>query len=77
MRQTGLYVRCVHARPLVYTSPNAQRVANVLGALFLASLSGCLRSSHVDGPRGDGVSPGRLRMAKFVSNDSLNALKAL
>ena len=64
----GLYERWVHACPLVYTSPNAPRVANILGTLFLASLSGCRRSSHVNGPRGDGISTGLLGTAKFLGH---------
>jgi len=44
----------------------------VLGTLFLASLSGCRRYSHINGLRGDGVSPGILGMSKLVSDDSLS-----
>ena len=72
LQHTGLYERWVHACPLVYTSPNAPRVENVLGTLFLASLSGCRRYSHINGLRGDGVSPGLLGMSKLVSDDSLS-----
>jgi hypothetical protein len=72
LQQTGLYERWVNACPLVYTSPNAPRVENVLGTLFLASLSGCRRYSHINGLRGDGVSPGLLAMSKLVSDDSLS-----
>jgi hypothetical protein len=72
LQHTGLYERWVNACPLVYTSPNAPRVENVLGTLFLASLSGCRRYSHINGLRGDGVSPGLLGMSKLVSDDSLS-----
>ena len=72
LQHTGLYERWVNACPLVYASPNAPRVENVLGTLFLASLSGCRRYSHINGLRGDGVSPGILGMSKLVSDDSLS-----
>ena len=72
LQHTGLYERWVNACPLVYTSPNAPRVENVLGTLFLAVLSGCRRYSHINGLRGDGVSPGLLGMSKLVSDDSLS-----
>ena len=72
LRHTGLYERWVNAAPLVYTSPNAPRVENVLGTLLLAVLSGCRRYSHVNGLRADGVSPGVLGMTKLVSEDSLS-----
>ena len=72
LQHSGLYERWVNACPLVYASPNAPRVENVLGTLFLASLSGCRRYSHINGLRGDGVSPGILGMTKLVSDDSLS-----
>jgi len=72
LQHSGLYERWVNACPLVYVSPNAPRVENVLGTLFLASLSGCRRYSHINGLRGDGVSPGLLGMTKLVSDDSLS-----
>lgn len=72
LQHSGLYERWVNAAPLVYTSPNAPRVENVLGTLFLAVLSGCRRYSHVNGLRADGVSPGLLGMTKLVSDDSLS-----
>ena len=72
LHHSGLYERWVNAAPLVYTSPNAPRVENVLGTLLLAVLSGCRRYSHVNGLRADGVSPGILGMTKLVSDDWLS-----
>ena len=55
----------------MYSSPNAPRVQDVLGTLFLAALSGMRRYRHLNALRADGVSPGLLGMTKIVSDDSL------
>ena len=40
LQTSGLYDRWITSAPLVYSSPNAPRVQDVLGTLFLAALSG-------------------------------------
>src|SRR5262249_25761368 len=57
--------------PLRYASPNAPRVADVLGTSVLAVLSGAYRYAHVTGLRGDQVNPRGLGMERVVSEDSL------
>ena len=71
LRASGLYERWITSAPLTYNSPNAPRVQDVLGTLFLAALSGMRRYSHINALRADGVAPGLLGMEKIVSDDSL------
>ena len=71
LQASGLYERWITSVPLVYSSPNAPRVQDVLGTLFLAALSGMRRYRHINALRADGVSPGLLGMEKIVSDDSL------
>ena len=40
LQTSGLYDRWITSAALVYSSPNAPRVQDVLGTLFLATLSG-------------------------------------
>ena len=58
LQTSGLYERWIKSAPLTYSSPNAPRVEDVLGTLFLAALSGMRRYSHINGLRADGVAPG-------------------
>jgi hypothetical protein len=67
----GLYSNWVSECPLRYTSPNAPKIADVLGTWVLATLSGAWRYSHVTALRGDSVNPPGLGMEKVVSEDSL------
>ena len=46
LQTSGLYERWIKSAPLTYSSPNAPRVEDVLGTLFLAALSGMRRYSH-------------------------------
>src|SRR5215813_784610 len=64
--------------PLVYTSPNAPDVRDVVGTWVLSILAGQKRYAHVTALRCDGVLPELLGMSKIVSEDSLRrALKAM
>ena len=71
LQASGLYDRWITSAALVYSSPNAPSVQDVLGTLFLAALSGMRRYRHVNALRADGGSPGLLGMTKIVSDDSL------
>lgn len=71
LQASGLYERWIASAPLHYSSPNAPRVEDVLGTLFLAALSGMRRYRHINALRADGVSPSLLGMTKIVSDDSL------
>lgn len=68
---SGLYAKWVGQCPLRYSSPNAPKVADVLGTSVLAILSGACRYAHVTGLRGDKVNPRGLGMEQVVSEDSL------
>lgn len=57
--------------PLVFSSPNAPRIRDVLGTWLMAILSGHKRFSHVTALRHDGVNPRLLEMDKVISEDSL------
>ena len=57
--------------PLVYDSPNAPLVRDVLGTMFLSVLSGHHRYTHVTALRHDLVNPPLLGMTKVVSEDSM------
>lgn len=68
---SGLYSQWVKTCPLHYESPNAPKVADVLGTSLLAVLNGASRYAHVTALRGDQVNPKGLGMEKVVSEDSL------
>lgn len=68
---SGLFERWVEGCPLVYTSPNAPAVVDVLGTWLLSILDGQWRYAHVTGLRGDAVAPEILGMAKILSDESL------
>jgi Transposase DDE domain group 1 len=67
----GLYADWVSRCPLRYGSPNAPKIADVLGTWVLATLGGAWRYAHVTALRGDSVNPPGLGMEKVVSEDSL------
>jgi len=67
----GLYSDWVNRCPLRYASPNAPKIADVLGTWVLATLGGAWRYAHVSALRGDSVNPPGLGMEKVVSEDSL------
>src|SRR5512140_2612079 len=67
----GLYADWVSRCPLRYASPNAPKIADVLGTWVLATLGGAWRYAHVTALRGDSVAPPGLGMEKVVSEDSL------
>src|SRR5205085_5607973 len=71
LSMSGLYSKWVGRCPLVYSSPNAPGVADVLGTSVLAILSGACRYAHVTALRGDKVNPRGLGMERVVSEDSL------
>lgn len=68
---SGLYAAWVTQCPLVYASPNAPLVGDVLGTWTLATLGGASRYCHVSAFRADTVNPQGLGMTKVVSEDSL------
>lgn len=75
---TGLWSHWQADCPLVYTSPNASTVTDVLGTWLLSILSGHRRYAHVTTMRCDGVNPVLLGMNKVISEDALrNGLKRI
>jgi Transposase DDE domain group 1 len=56
--------------PLKLKGPHSSGVANILGTLFLSSLSGQRRYSHITTIRNDEVNPPLLGMTKIVSEDT-------
>lgn len=68
---TGLFERLCNGCPLVYTSPNAPEIVDVLGTWALSILDGQRRYAHVTGLRGDTVAPAILGMDTIVSDESL------
>jgi hypothetical protein len=68
---TGLYRRWVESCPLHYTSPNASKIGDVLGTLFLSVLAGHWRYAHMAALRADGVSAALLGMNSVVSEDTV------
>ena len=71
LHTAGLYEAWVEDCPLHYTSPNAPSKYDVLGTLMLSILAGHNRYAHITALRGDGVSPGLLKMNKIISEDSM------
>jgi hypothetical protein len=65
-----LFSRLCAEAPLAFSSPNAPRVADVLGTLVLSILAGHSRYAHVNALRFDAVTPPLLRLQKLVSEDS-------
>ena len=65
-----LFSRLCAEAPLAFSSPNAPRVADVLGTLVLSILAGHSRYAHVNALRFDAVTPPLLGLQKLVSEDS-------
>jgi hypothetical protein len=78
LKVSGRFDAAIDDCPLVYTSPNAPEVRDVIGTWVLSILSGQKRCAHVTALRCDGVLPELMGMSKIVSEDSLRrALKAM
>jgi hypothetical protein len=78
LKVSGLYDDFIEKCPLVYTSPNAPKVSDVMGTLLLSILAGHHRYAHISAIRFDGVNPGLLGMEKVVSEDAARrAMKAM
>ena len=71
LKTADLFDPWVGACPLVYSSPNAPLVKDVLGTTLLSVLCGHHRYAHVTALRHDSVNPPLLGMSKVVSEDSL------
>ena len=71
LQTAHLYDPWVEECPLVFTSPNAPKVRDLLGTGFLSILAGHQRYAHVTALRHDQVNPPLLGMSKVVSEDSL------
>jgi hypothetical protein len=71
LHTANLYEPWVAECPLVYASPNAPKVRDVLGTAFLSILAGHHRYAHVTALRHDQVNPPLLGMTKVVSEDSM------
>ena len=67
----GLFHDWVKSCPLVFTSPNAPSLNDLLGTITLAILSGQHRYSHVTALRADTVNPAGFGMSKVCSEDSV------
>jgi hypothetical protein len=65
-----LFTRLCADAPLTFGSPNAPRVADVLGTLVLSILAGHSRYAHLNALRFDAVTPPLLGLRKLVSEDS-------
>ena len=64
--------------PLIYTSPNAPAVRDVIGTWVLSILAGHKRYAHITALRCDSVLPELTGMSKIASEDSVRrALKAI
>ena len=78
LKQADLFDPFIAACPLLFSSPNAPKVRDVIGTLVLAIVSGAWRYAHVSALRHDGINPPLLGMSKVCSDDSvLRALESL
>ena len=78
LKVSGLYDYFIETCPLVYSSPNAPSIRDVMGTLLLSILAGHHRYAHISTIRFDGVNPGLLGMEKVVSEDAARrAMKAI
>lgn len=71
LKVSGRFDAAIDDCPLVYTSPNAPEVRDVVGTWMLAALVGYRRYAHVTALRSDQVLPDLLGMDRIVSEDSL------
>jgi hypothetical protein len=72
LKTSGIYDAWVADCPLhhKFKGPNSSGVKNILGTLFLSSLSGQRRYAHINTIRNDEVNPPLLGMTKIVSEDT-------
>ena len=78
LASAGVFDRRVQACPLQYSSPNASRPRDVLGALMLGILAGAKRYAHIAGVRRDAVAAKAPGLNGMVSEDSVRrALKGM
>ena len=78
LKQADLFGPFIAACPLLFSSPNAPKVRDVIGTLVLAIVSGAWRYAHVSALRHDGINPPLLGMSKVCSDDSVRrALESL
>jgi hypothetical protein len=68
---TELYSQWVSECPLVYTSPNAPSLNDLLGTNTLSILAGNRRYAQVSALRGDTINPQGLGMSRVLSEDSV------
>ena len=71
LHASGLWAETVGTCPLSYTSPNAPRIAEVLGTLLLTVLSGGNRYLHASAVRFDPVIGQLLGMRKVLSHEAV------
>lgn len=71
LKVSGRFDALVADCPLVYASPNAPKVRDVLGTTLLSILAGHWRYAHITALRGDTVNPALLGMSKVVSEDAV------
>ena len=78
LKQADLFDPFIAACPLLFSSPNAPKVRDVIGTLVLAIVSGAWRYAPVSALRHDGINPPLLGMSKVCSDDSVRrALESL
>ena len=71
LKQADLFDPFIAACPLLFSSPNAPRVRDVVGTQVLAIVAGAWRYAHVSALRHDGINPPLLGMSKVCSDDSV------
>lgn len=67
----GVYQSWVAGCPVCYQSPNAPQKNDLLGTIFLSTVSGHRRYAHVTTLRNDKVNPVGLGMSRVCSEDSV------
>lgn len=68
---SGLFTNWVAQCPVVFTSPNAPTLTNLLGTVLLSALAGHQRYAHITALRADPVNPPALGMTKVCCEDSV------
>jgi len=71
LKTADLFDPWVSECPLLYTSPNAPGVCDVLGTIVLSILAGQNRYTHITSLRSDGVAATVMGMKKICSEDSV------
>lgn len=78
LKASGVYDNFVDTCPLIYNSPNAPSVRDVLGTVMMSILAGHNRYAHITSIRFDSVNPELLGMQKVISEDAVRrAFKAM